>query len=240
MDKMWAGRFAKALDKQADDFNSSIHFDKKMYKQDITGSILALISLLIVITLLRRMVNIFPSLIACLIRSKESTNLEMSVKLSNDRNKLALAMILPLILVATRFHLYSPVFMADMEENTRICVIAGVFIAYILLRTALMYLVRPLRMKSGAYSTANKAAYTFFIILTLILLATGGIMSFMDIDFLTIHNAMIWLSGGIYLLFLLRKCQIFMSSCSIFTAFLYLCALEIFPTGILVVSAIIF
>ena len=39
MDKMWAGRFAKALDKQADDFNSSIHFDCRMFKQDITGSI---------------------------------------------------------------------------------------------------------------------------------------------------------------------------------------------------------
>ncbi len=39
MDKMWAGRFVKALDKQADDFNSSIHFDSRMYKQDITGSI---------------------------------------------------------------------------------------------------------------------------------------------------------------------------------------------------------
>ena len=38
MDKMWAGRFDKALDKMADDFNSSIHFDCKMYKQDITGS----------------------------------------------------------------------------------------------------------------------------------------------------------------------------------------------------------
>ena len=38
MEKMWAGRFQKALDKQADDFNSSIHFDCKMYKQDITGS----------------------------------------------------------------------------------------------------------------------------------------------------------------------------------------------------------
>ena len=38
MDKMWAGRFEKALDKQADDFNSSIHFDKKMYAQDIRGS----------------------------------------------------------------------------------------------------------------------------------------------------------------------------------------------------------
>ncbi len=39
MDKMWAGRFEKALDKEADDFNSSIHFDSRMYKQDIMGSI---------------------------------------------------------------------------------------------------------------------------------------------------------------------------------------------------------
>ena len=38
MDKMWAGRFSKALDKQADDFNSSNHFDSRMYKQDIVGS----------------------------------------------------------------------------------------------------------------------------------------------------------------------------------------------------------
>ena len=39
MEKMWAGRFSKTLDKVADDFNSSIHFDSRMYKQDITGSI---------------------------------------------------------------------------------------------------------------------------------------------------------------------------------------------------------
>ena len=39
MDKMWAGRFLKALDKEADDFNSSIHFDCRMYRQDIRGSL---------------------------------------------------------------------------------------------------------------------------------------------------------------------------------------------------------
>ena len=38
MEKMWAGRTAGALSREADDFNSSIHFDSKMYKQDITGS----------------------------------------------------------------------------------------------------------------------------------------------------------------------------------------------------------
>ena len=35
---MWAGRFQKALDKKADDFNSSIRFDCRMYAQDIRGS----------------------------------------------------------------------------------------------------------------------------------------------------------------------------------------------------------
>ena len=38
MEKMWAGRFEKALNKEADDFNSSIHFDCKMFRQDIKGS----------------------------------------------------------------------------------------------------------------------------------------------------------------------------------------------------------
>ena len=39
MEKMWAGRFIGALDRMADDFNSSIHFDSKMYAQDIKGSL---------------------------------------------------------------------------------------------------------------------------------------------------------------------------------------------------------
>ncbi len=38
MEKMWAGRFAEALDSVADDFNSSISFDCKMYREDIRGS----------------------------------------------------------------------------------------------------------------------------------------------------------------------------------------------------------
>ena len=38
MSKMWAGRTDGITEKIADDFNSSIHFDCRMYKQDITGS----------------------------------------------------------------------------------------------------------------------------------------------------------------------------------------------------------
>ena len=37
--KMWDGRFSKALNSRVNDFNSSISFDSRMYKEDITGSI---------------------------------------------------------------------------------------------------------------------------------------------------------------------------------------------------------
>ncbi len=37
-EKLWGGRFGKATDKKVDDFNSSIRFDKRMYRQDIKGS----------------------------------------------------------------------------------------------------------------------------------------------------------------------------------------------------------
>ena len=38
MAKMWAGRTTGDTDRIADDFNSSIHFDQRMYREDITGS----------------------------------------------------------------------------------------------------------------------------------------------------------------------------------------------------------
>lgn len=36
--KLWAGRFQKETDTQVNDFNSSILFDERMYRQDIQGS----------------------------------------------------------------------------------------------------------------------------------------------------------------------------------------------------------
>lgn len=38
MSKLWAGRTSGEVSSIADDFNSSIRFDCKLYKQDITGS----------------------------------------------------------------------------------------------------------------------------------------------------------------------------------------------------------
>ena len=37
--KLWKGRFSKAATSSANEFNASIEFDQRMYKEDITGSI---------------------------------------------------------------------------------------------------------------------------------------------------------------------------------------------------------
>ena len=39
MAKLWAGRTDGVTSRQADDFNSSIRFDSRMYREDITGSV---------------------------------------------------------------------------------------------------------------------------------------------------------------------------------------------------------
>ena len=203
-------------------------------------NILALISFFIILLLLKTLVGVLPSLLACLIRWKESVNLDASVQLGRDRDIMALTMIIPFCLTACRFNLYAPKWMEGIGEAGRLGMIIGIFIVFILLRKFLEHIWQPKKMNPKTYRTACKSAHTFFSILALLLLITGGAMSFFDVSEEVIKTAMVWISATIYLLFILRKSQIFISSCSFFTTFLYLCALEIIPTGALVASAIIF
>ena len=201
--------------------------------------ILALISVLIVTILLNRLTNIFPSLMACIIRWKESVNLEASVKHSLDRDMLAAAMFLPFCLIVERSGLYTPQFLENTSENLHLAAFIGIFLLFCIIRKAISKILGPGKMNPKTYKTAGRTSFTFFIILTLILLLMGGVMNFIDTDPAFIRSAMLCVSIGIYALFLVRKLQIFVSGCSFFTAFLYLCALEFFPTGVLVASAII-
>ena len=201
--------------------------------------ILAIISTVSVIILMRRLLNIYPSLLACIIRWKESINLEASVKHSLDRNMFAVAMIIPFCLIVYRFGIYSPAFMEGINETFSLLIIIGIFGAYFALRRAMIRIMRPKKMNPKTYKAAICCAYTFFIILTLTLFTAGGIMALLKTDPIVTRTAIIWLSAIIYSIYIFRKTQIFTSSCSIFRGFLYLCGLEIFPTGVLIASALI-
>ena len=202
--------------------------------------ILALISLLVILLLIRRIVDIFPSLMACMIRWKENVNLQASMKMRTDRDLLAAALFIPFCLVVFRFKMYCPEFLSGLGEATRLWATAGICCAYLLLRIACRFLFKLHDTPKSTYKTAAESFKTYFIILTLMLLATGGILSFLNVSPMHINAAMFWISGAIYMVFILRKTQIFLSSCNLFVSFLYLCALEILPTGVLMASAVIF
>lgn len=201
---------------------------------------LALLSFFICMLLMKRLVNVFPSLVACLWRGKECFNLESSVKLARDRNIIALALIVPFCLVAFRYRLYEPTFIRNFAYDALMGIYFGIFFLYLLLRSVVSVLLHPKSIPQKTYSVSVKASFTFFAVLTLILLAIAGVSDVFDVKEQLAGTAMLWVSVVIYILFLIRKFQIFVSSCSVFAAFLYLCALEIIPTGILVVSAMIF
>ena len=202
--------------------------------------ILALISLLIAITLLKRLVDVFPSLMACMIRLKENFNIQLSLKMRTDRDLVSAAMYIPFCLIVYRFRLYSPSFLDGFTDNGRLGLTIGIISAYMLLRVACRYIFRLHSTSETTYKTASDSARTFFAVLTLLLLIVGSIFNFAEVPANTIKTAMIWISGGIYTLFIIRKTQIFHSSCSFFASFLYLCVLEILPTGALIASAVIF
>ena len=201
---------------------------------------LALISVIVVMIFLKTIVEILPSVLACLIRWKENINIEASVRLSRDRDFSTIAMLIPFCLTVFRFRIYNPDFISNLPDSPRLWAIIGIFSAYLLIRKAATLMVHPRRMPQKTLSATEKSANTYFILLTLILLLVDSTCSFFDATQNAIRLTSLWLSSLIYGLYLIRKLQIFASSCSLFTAFLYLCALEILPTGILVISDVIF
>ena len=206
----------------------------------LLADILAAGSLLVTILLLKKIVNVFPAMMACVLRWKESVNLEASVKLSRDRTLIAISMIVPFCLIVERFDLYSPRFLSGLDSCSRIAVIIAIFIAYLALKAFSAFISKPGKLALKNYRTACMSFATFFVLIVYVLLSVGGIAGLFELENGPVKCSMLWISIAFYFIYIIRVFQIFISSYSIFAAFLYLCALELIPTGLLVVLAFVF
>ncbi len=203
-------------------------------------TVLALVSLIAMLIILRPFVEILPSLLACLIRWKESVNLENVLTYARYRNWTAAILILPFCILVHRHDLYAPAFLEDMNDSLQLLTTIGVMCAYLLLRHLFKLIFRPKKISGKCFTAADRSSYNFFILLTLLLLAVGSTASFCEAAPIMIKRILFWTICAIYSIACLRKLQILSSGCRFLPAFLYLCALEILPTGVLVTSAIIF
>lgn len=200
---------------------------------------ISLISLLIAIMLLRRIVNILPSVFSCLVNPKECINIDSYIKTKNDRDITAAVLLIPFFLTMNRYGILSYHFMSGISPEAGFGITAGVFGIYLIFRIFIskIFILNKNRNRARVIDYSDR---TFFIILAVSAIALSWLMGITNAGTETIRHTIIWVSAAIYAVYLIRKFQLFQSNHSIFTAFLYLCALEIIPTGTLVVATIIF
>ena len=188
---------------------------------------------------IKKFINLLPSLIGCILRWKEAVNLEFSMKLKRDRNILTFIMIAPFCLLCWNYRLYDPDFMEGFSELVRLGITAGVFAAMLVVRFIAEWCFKGWKCDNETYKIGICSSRTFFIIYTHAALAAALITSIVGLSKEVSAIVVLTVILGFYALSLLRKTQIFANSCNLFQAFLYLCGLEILPTSLVIVSALI-
>ena len=199
-----------------------------------------LIALLLVLYKLRTFVNLGPSMVACMLRWKESVNLEESLDLARERDKVYFIILIPDLLLTARYNLAGLDFTESWSPELKLCAAAGLFLTLALIRLVPALILGKGRCSGRLYQAFMHSFRNFAICTSLTGLAAAGICSaFAASDDIT-RNILYGIMGICYLLYLIRKGQIFASANTGFSSFLYLCALELLPTALTLAAAILF
>ena len=204
----------------------------------LVASLLVAVSVLLFLLALRSFLNVLPYLADNIFRARGSAALENSVRVSRDRNLVATVFLVPAILLIFRYRLFDIAPFDALSPDMRLLAIAGVFLGYLLVRFLLYRWLRP-RRRYDNYQMAYRAGYTFFILLMMLTLVTVGVCYVLRLPDLTVKTFLLVETGVMYLLYLVRRGQILSTSCNTLTTFSYLCGLELLPTALLVVPAVI-
>ena len=204
----------------------------------ILMGILVTVFVVLALLLIRNFLHVLPFLWDSVFRARGSVALENNVRVARERNQQVFVLMIPAILFIYRYRLYDARFLQSLEGNWRLAAVAGVFLAYLLLRYLIYLILKPKR-RSDHYRMAHRAGFTFFILLLLPAIAGVIILYFFRANDFIIRSFLYILATLTYLMFLVRKSQILSLSCNPLLTFLYLCGLEILPTGVLIATAVL-
>lgn len=200
--------------------------------------LIGLFLILLGIALARKIINVFPSVMGCFLRSKECFNLEDSALLGRDRNVVAVFCIPVVCFVAMAFKLWNPRFLCCLNLVQYFFVILGVILLYIAIRELLSFAFRPKKVSRREFDVSRNEFYTFLIAATLLSCFSLAVLSLAKVDPNISRLTLYCEFGLVYLIHFVRKGQILASFSSGFGTILYLCALEILPTAALIAPAI--
>ena len=199
-------------------------------------SIMVVAATILAICNVKNFLMIIPSLYESFIRAKGSANLETRITLIRARTITALVLIVPFCMVADRFTLLDIDYIQAMNPFMRLGATIGVFFVFFLLRIVIGWQIEPKFKGRDAWGIGRRSAHGFFIIMTVLeLLAVAG-LSLAGVEDHSIRSVLYHIIALIYIVAVFRRMQILRVSCNSLTIILYLCTLEIIPTGLLLAS----
>lgn len=195
-----------------------------VWRQDPALSVVTILAVVIFLIFLKSTYRILPSVFLSIFRWKEGLNLETSVQRSRTRFWVSLAFILPLCLVVNAYLLPS--------GNILTCLVY--FTGYFLARS-IIYLIFKYKSYNEEYLTySHRCVYNYLIILSILTLITGSVLHFTGYPPEASRRLILSEILFIYVLCFVRRFHFLRCKYHEFPTFLYLCALEFLPSGLLV------
>lgn len=206
--------------------------------EQISDAILVIMTVIFIIYI-RKAIDILPQTAGCMLRWKENLNLEFNVRSSRERNRMAAILYPTACVMIYRYGIAATDAAAMIHPAAMLAAIAGAIALFLALRMILFRLMKPSGTSSRLWDTSRRALYTYFIPAAVLSIVSSGIMEIAGAGKEAIGTAVIYITAFVWIIFLARQLQIFRNSCSLFSAILYLCTLEILPMAFLVTAAIL-
>ncbi|MBR5734237.1 MAG: DUF4271 domain-containing protein [Desulfovibrionaceae bacterium] len=202
----------------------------------ISNRIALIAALALLVVELQDILRLYPALLRCVPLWKGNLELEHSVSQARTRNTVALVMAILFCILADRFSLFDPSWRALAAPWWQLGITAGIIAGAVLLRR-LLYVISPFRSKTGEFAcTVRHSLYNYFILYATLSLISGILASAFGAPDSAVRIVLVVEAAAVWFLHLLRTGQILASRYGVFATFLYLCALEILPAGILILT----
>lgn len=205
---------------------------------EICTSIATVLSVVIVLISLKSVIALMPRLIASFYRSRICLEMEFSRSNQVVRDRISAAVLLPFSMIVWHFELYRPDFWSYLGPSLSLVADIALILLFRFLRLGIAKMLHP-KIKSEVYEAVCNFELSAFILGGIIMMIEAFILTLCNLPVEVARKALLWTLAAIYLLFIIRRTQIFASDCPLYSAILYLCALEVIPTGLLVASALL-
>ena len=200
----------------------------------MVNRIAVMVLVILLILSLPDLIRLYPQLLRCMSRWKGNLELEHSVSLARTRNNVALVAGIAVCLIADRWQLADPSFRQDAPESFKLAITAALLTGTAALHR-LFYVATKFRSLTNEYaSTLRHTVFNYLILLTSLMLVTVLLTAAFRVPDAVVRKVLNAECIVFYVVHLIRFTEILRSRCGLLATFLYLCALEILPIGILV------